>query len=490
MNRKLIKHTKPLSQSIRVVKHWDRIGWSLVEIDDDLIDALVNLPGVEIIHDDMQVGLCLEESTPKTQAPDLWKMGYDGRGVRVGIIDTGIDPDHPAVRGRIVAAKDFTGGDYPHDGHGHGTHVAGIIGGAEAPNVGMAPGCSFIVAKALTDDGWGYMSWILDAMEWCASQGAAVISMSLGAQDVTGCKDAMAEMTNSLADEGIVMSIAAGNSGPSPRTIGTPGCAEKCICVGAVDKSDQIAEFSSRGPTSDGRTKPDIVAYGVDINSAKPGGGYQPMSGTSMATPHISGAVALLLHARPHASGQAIKEAIMKGALDLGHDANTQGAGVIRVKDALDHLPGPTEQPDIDVPETHFDVSLKPGEYGNVSVLVRNTGNMGLVFDRLQIDVPWIQGFMPPPIAPGGQNYVALRIEAGHEEGTWGGRVVFHTNDPDEMPVVTVTKIVGEPEPSPGWREQLATVLRILASFCDLVGWCWLADILRKIADWLDPKGK
>lgn len=158
---------------------------------------------------------------------------------------------------------------------------------------GVAPGALIMSAKVLNQYGWGYDSWIINGIDWAVSQGANIISMSLGGGIGDG-SDPLSMECEWAVTQGVVVVVAAGNEGDDYFTIACPGCARNVITVGASDDSDSIAWFSSRGPTIDYRIKPDVVAPGVDILSSIPGG-WETMSGTSMATPHVAGLAALVI---------------------------------------------------------------------------------------------------------------------------------------------------------------------------------------------------
>ncbi|MDX2921378.1 S8 family serine peptidase [Streptomyces globisporus] len=290
----------------------------------------------------------LAESVPQVRAPEAWTAGFDGKGTRVAVLDTGIDTDHPDVKDRLVATRSFVPGEEVDDKHGHGTHVASTIAGSgaasEGANKGVAPAADLLVGKVLGDEGSGADSGIIEAMEWAKAEGADIVSMSLGSPVPDDGTDPMSQAVNSLsADGGPLFVIAAGNA-YGAGTIGSPGSAEQALTVAAVDKQDGRADFSSMGPLvrSHG-LKPDLSAPGVDIAAAAsqsvPGmeGMYQSMSGTSMATPHVAGAAALLKQRHPDWSGQRIKDALMTSSKKL--DAYTpyqQGTGRLDVKAAVD----------------------------------------------------------------------------------------------------------------------------------------------------------
>lgn len=303
------------------------------------INALSDLPDVELIWHDSPVHILLDESVPLIGAPRLWQQGITGVGIKVAIVDTGIDTTHPDLVGRVIAFKDFMN-EGPKDYHGHGTHVAGIVGGTGTASQGrfkgIASDCLFIAAKVLGFNGYGESSGVIAGIEWAVQQGAQVINLSLGSSGPCDGTDAESVACDAAVQAGTVMCVAAGNSGPDSNTIASPACARLVITVGATDKSDQIAEFSSRGPTLDGRVKPDLCFPGVNITSCRADSTYlgnqvnqfyTSASGTSMATPHATGSVALLLQQNPGLTPQQVKDALTGTAKNLGLDANTQGSG-------------------------------------------------------------------------------------------------------------------------------------------------------------------
>jgi subtilisin family serine protease len=296
---------------------------------------------IEDIWPDLPVKAWLDVSVPKLAVPMVWAAGLRGRGIRVAIIDTGIDETHPDFAGRIKAMASFVD-DTPRDENGHGTHVAGIVAGSGAKSgakyVGVAPEADLYIAKVLDGDGSGSMSGVMAGIEWAVlDQKAQVINLSLGGVGPCDGTDALSTLCDEAVQQaGVVICAAAGNTGPGASTVGSPGCARYVITVGAVDDGDQMARFSSRGPTSDGRFKPDIVFPGVSIAAAQGAGtelgpvvadGYIAISGTSMATPHASGVAALMLQANPHLSSSQLKTQMLATAVNLGFDPNDQGVG-------------------------------------------------------------------------------------------------------------------------------------------------------------------
>ena len=297
----------------------------------------------------------LNESVPALAIPPVWRAGYLGSGTRIAIVDTGADR-HPDLAERIRVARDFTG-HRGADDVGHGTHVAGIAAGAGAMYRGVAPKADLVIAKALTAGG-GTEDTVLAAMSWASRQRVDVMNLSLGGPGDP--RDPLSREVDALTAEGILVCVAAGNAGPAPRTIGSPGCAASAITVGATDKRRRVTEYSSRGPVPElASRKPDVVAigggttpqagchYGSGIASARAKAldrdsctvppRYVRMSGTSMATPHVAGLVAILLEAvratRPHLTraeaASLVREALLQSAVDVGAAPEAAGAGIV-----------------------------------------------------------------------------------------------------------------------------------------------------------------
>ncbi|MFC7589458.1 S8 family serine peptidase [Nonomuraea antimicrobica] len=243
---------------------------------------------------DRKVQVSLDRSVEQIGAPRAWAAGLKGAGVKVAVLDTGVDSTHPDLAGRIAAAENFSSESSARDGHGHGTHVASIIAGGGDRYTGVAPESSLLVGKVLNNRGSGLESDIIAGMQWAVSQRARVINLSLGAC-CPGPGNPIDQAVDKLsAESGALFVVAAGNDGEN-RMIGSPGTAASALTVAAVDRSDALASFSSRGPTAiDYGLKPDLSAPGVDIVAARADGtsmgtpaedGYTTASGTSMATP-------------------------------------------------------------------------------------------------------------------------------------------------------------------------------------------------------------
>jgi serine protease AprX len=312
-------------------------------------------PAVERIWPDLPVRALLDKSVPLVHAPSVWLDGYTGKDMRIGIVDTGVDTNHPDLAGRVVQSADFTG-EGPRDANGHGTHVAGIAAGSGAASGGryrgVAPEANIYAAKVLGANGGGATSTVIAGLEWAAQQSVHVINLSLGSSTSSDGTDALSEACNTLMARGYVICAAAGNEGPYAYTVGAPGAASQVITVGACTLDQTVADFSSRGPTRDGRVKPDILCPGANIVSCRAAGTemgspiddhYTVASGTSMATPFATGMVALLVQAFPQLRAPEIKERIKRSAIDLKLSPYEQGTGQADALRAYQNEQGTTE---------------------------------------------------------------------------------------------------------------------------------------------------
>jgi serine protease AprX len=276
---------------------------------------------------------------------------YTKTDATIAVIDTGVDPNHVDLRGKIIGWKDYINNrSTPYDDHGHGTHVAGIAGGAGKGNsayIGVAPGSSIVGIKVLNQNGSGSMSNITAAIDWAITNkntyGIDIINLSLGTSGSSDGTDSASQAVNRAHQAGILVVVAAGNSGPGQKTIGSPAAATQAFTVGAMaDPSDRgffLASFSSRGTTADGRVKPDIVAPGYNVTAprANSTNGYVSYSGTSMATPFVAGTAALIHDANPSLTPDQIKSMITSTATEFGPSGKDidYGSGNLRGYEAI-----------------------------------------------------------------------------------------------------------------------------------------------------------
>lgn len=265
-----------------------------------------------------------------------------GAGVKVAVLDTGIDLNHPDFAGRFQegnTAVSFVPGESVQDGNGHGTHCAGVVagpanGGLGKRRYGVAPDAELIIGKVLNDEGTGSDDQILDAIDWAAhDMGATIISMSLGSDRGVGFpfSPEYEQIAEVLLEKGVLIFAAAGNESQRPfftRPVGNPAACPSVWSVAAVDRKKQIASFSCRRMDNIGDI--DVSGPGVAVYSSWTGGGYKTISGTSMATPHAAGTAALFSELNSDLSAKQLRNLIFGACLPLG-SGNDFGRGLIQV---------------------------------------------------------------------------------------------------------------------------------------------------------------
>lgn len=408
--------------------------------------------GVRKVWLDRRITTSLDQSVPQIGAPTAWQAGYDGSGVTVAVLDTGVDANHPDLQGKIVASSDFSESGTTADGHGHGTHCASTVVGSGAASGGryrgVAPGAKLMVGKVMSDDGAGLESWIMAGMEWAAHGGAKVISMSLGSEPTDGTDPVSQEIESLSTQTGALFVVAAGNYG-APVSVAAPGAATSALTVGAVDKQDHLADFSSRGPRAgDGAAKPEIVAPGVNIVAARATGtslgtpvddSYTSLSGTSMATPHVAGAAAILAGRHPDWSAQRLKDGLVNGATDVGARWSDQGTGRVDVARTLRQEVTGTAAVNLGRIQPGSGVFSRPIRYAN-------SGTRPVTLNLALSLTGWNR--QPAPgglgrlsagtvtVPAGGTASVDLVVDPATVTGAYGGTVVATT--PDGMALRTV----------------------------------------------------
>jgi hypothetical protein len=326
----------------RITREFSQV-WSgaAVTVPRSFLDRVRALPYVRAVFRDDTVRSTLAQSVPLIRADRVQtELGGTGVGIRVGIIDTGIDYNHPAFGGgfgpghRVAGGFDIVNNDAdPMDDNGHGTHVAGIVGANGGGLLGVAPAVTLYAFKVLDASGTGYAGAVLEGLDRAldpdgnpaTNDAMQVVNLSLGAFG-GDADDPMSVALDNLTQAGVVCVAAAGNE-YTLQSIDSPGTSRRAITVGASTKQDVMADFSSGGPTPSLDLKPDLVAPGVDIVSAALGGGTLSLSGTSMATPHVAGVAAALRQLHPSWTPDQVKAAIVGPSVDLGASPLRQGAG-------------------------------------------------------------------------------------------------------------------------------------------------------------------
>ncbi|WP_158606382.1 S8 family peptidase [Paenibacillus ginsengarvi] len=317
------------------------------------------------VHLDRKLRISLNVATPSIGAARLQSRGITGKGVTIAIIDTGAYP-HPDLtkpRNRIVAFKDIIGKrKKPYDDNGHGTHVAGDAAGngysSKGKFKGPASRARLVIVKAFDARGDADSSDVVAAVDWILRNrkkyNIRLVNMSFGTGGVSRCADdPVCRAAERAWKAGLVVVAAAGNAGPGARTIESPGISPLLITVGAVNdrgtvkqSGDTIASFSGRGPVAGNRVKPDLVAPGVRIislrapgsfldrtdPSARVGKNYFRLTGTSMATPIVTGGAAQLLQCNPRLAPGRVKRLLLANAFRLQAGANAQGSGELNMR--------------------------------------------------------------------------------------------------------------------------------------------------------------
>jgi hypothetical protein len=342
----LARRTNGLAPTIRREYNVALVG-AAVEIPDREVTSLRKLPSVRAVYPDRILTTCAIPADRVVAATidaaarvNATTLPTRGAGVRVGVIDTGVDYNHPALGGgfgpghKVEGGWDFVANDAdPMDEHGHGTHVAGIIAADSAELSGVAPDATIIAYRVLNRAGAGFTSDILAAIERSmdpnldgnTSDHLDVINLSLGG---VGTADGIeSQVVDNATAAGVVVVVAAGNEGQFD-TVRSPGTARTAITVAAIDDAGNVASFSSKGPSPAVlELKPDVAAPGVNVVSANMGGGVVAHSGTSMACPHVAGVAALLIAMHPDWSAADVKSAIITGATALSDSQLARGSG-------------------------------------------------------------------------------------------------------------------------------------------------------------------
>ncbi len=385
MNKKVqvIVHCKEYEERLRAVENLGDVKYKLpminayvLEVDAALLDNVKSMEGLLCVEMDTHLSAQMNRVGDVIESNWAYEHGIYGEGIGVAILDTGIALHKDFIEGtnRVVAFQDFINHrTEPYDDNGHGTHVAGIIGGngysSKGKYKGVAPECNIISVKVLDHRGDGNISDVLAGLQWIIDNkvkyNIRVVNISVG----TSSKDNLDENSllvqgvNAVWDNNIIVVVAAGNNGPGPMSISTPGISRKVITVGSSDDNitaevyggSKSKDYSGRGPTPFCIKKPDIVAPGSNIISCnisryssrirsgelRFSSGDSPMmytikSGTSMATPVVSGAIALLLSAKPNMSNREVKLKLRDSAIDLGQHWEKQGWGLLNVRKLLE----------------------------------------------------------------------------------------------------------------------------------------------------------
>jgi hypothetical protein len=330
----------------KVVKELPFVDSVVVELPPEFIEReglqqILSYENVLAVEDDFEVDLlCFFKSSPnlthqtvpwgvdRIKAPNAWQAGR-GKGVKVGIVDTGVDVGHRDLKQNIKAAVDVTGsGGEGVDLHGHGSHVAGTIAALnnEIGVVGVAPEAEIHAVRSFDKYGRARISDIVAGVTWCVENDMQVVNMSFGSKDEsTALKTAIEKGLS----KGMIFVAAAGNDGRDNSVV-FPARHPGVVAVSAISQDERIASFSSTGP------EVDVTAPGDKILSTHKGGGYKALSGTSMATPHVTGTVAVILSANPGLTARGALAKLLEGTERLPElGRNQQGAGLVNTAQSV-----------------------------------------------------------------------------------------------------------------------------------------------------------
>jgi len=355
-------------------------------------------PYIEQIELDEPVHAAMDTARPAFGVDNLrTQFGFtgDGDGIRgnyskddivICILDTGVNAGHKDLKGKLLFWKDFVNNrPSAYDDNGHGTVVAGVALGAgklKKKFMGVAPEAALVAMKVLNNEGSGDESLVISAIDTAINVktqfNIRVLNMSLAVSGNSAGKDALSLAANRAVSSGIIVVVAAGNEGPDANTIGSPSAAKNVITVGAgADPGKRgfyLAGFSSRGPTADGRIKPDLWGPGVHIESTSRTGGYTSMSGTSFASPFVAGVVALMLQANPKLKPASVKTILMQSSEKWapGLKSSEAGAGRLRAYNAVTKAAAITSnlKPPIGPSVTFAKATINVGEVQNYSFAI------------------------------------------------------------------------------------------------------------------------
>ncbi len=320
-----------------IIKNKGNIPSEKIKYRLNIIDSLVidDTPNIDSDYENPKIYTQINNAKKTVHCENI---PYTGKNITIAFLDTGICPI-PDFQGRIIKFKDFINDNkFVYDDNGHGTHVTGIAS-SSGRYKGLAPESNIISLKVLNESGQGNAADVIAGIQWIADNykkyNIRVTNLSIGTSQPIK-NDPLVEAVERLWDMGIVVVTAAGNNGPNPCSISSPGTSKKIITVGSSDDEQSNKIFSGRGPTKECIIKPDILAPGSNITSCRcTVGTYKKLSGTSMSTPIISGAIALLLEKYPDLCPDDVKYMLKLSSTSLNMPPNRQGWGLLNVEKLL-----------------------------------------------------------------------------------------------------------------------------------------------------------
>ncbi|MCB0908830.1 MAG: S8 family serine peptidase [Nocardioidaceae bacterium] len=399
-------------------------------------------------------------------APDVWAQGETGAGVVVASLDSGVDVTHPDL------APGYRGGSTgwfdpyqqhatPTDLTGHGTGTLAVAVGRDDSGVtiGTAPGAQWIAARVFDDSGASTVSAVHEAFQWLLDpdgdpgtpDAPQVVNASWSIGSGPGCDLTFQSDVQALRAAGILTVFPAGNFGGAASSSASPGNYPESLTVGAVNANDLIRSDSGRGPSTCGgrsRVFPDVVAPGTNLYTADRYGLYQYLSGTSIAAPHVAGAIALLLAARPGLGPDALEQLVESTATDLGSAGadDTYGHGLLDAAAAYAALPAP--EPGFELAVAPTAMSLRPGSQGQATIDVNPTSGFSATVTLSAEGPPGVlagSSVVPSTVAGGGSGTVTLEVADSAPPGSYPVVVTGHSGALTEQVTLDLTVSLGPP---------------------------------------------
>jgi len=425
-------------------------GAAVNDLSEKEAQKLKELEIVENVVKNRKIETQMDDARDIVGAEEVWEKqtgeeNLTGSGTSIAIIDTGVDYTHESLGDcsetweegtceKVPKGYNFVDdSEDPADDRGHGTHVAGIASG-EGDVQGIAPDSEIFAYKSLDEEGTGDIYDIMDGIEQAVDDDADVMVLSLGA-DGGDPDDILSGAVDEAVQDGVVASVSAGNRGED-YSVGTPGTSRKAITVGATDKEDNLASFSSKGPVewddNNMILKPSIVAPGVDIISADLDGGKTSADGTSMSAPIVGGAAALMIQKQDEWTPNQVKSVLMNTAFEMENTGFEVGTGRLNMKNAFQKPSIATDKPVINFkevdfsgdPEESFEVKNLYDQKLEINLSSQNSRNM---FDDKQYSILDLDK-QHIVLEPGESESINVAVDKNPQEGTYFGEINIKDN--------------------------------------------------------------